>query len=144
MSQVRRLDHLAIAVRDTDRAVAELSGRLGLREAHREELSEPPVRLTYLDAGNCFIQLVEPLSPTAEIATWLDEHGEGVHHVCFGVDDVSEAIAEIGRGERPERLGSGRGRPSGFVPSSIRGVRIECTRFVGAEDVERTAGWLPA
>jgi methylmalonyl-CoA/ethylmalonyl-CoA epimerase len=142
VSPVRRLDHVAIAVRDSQRAAAELGRRLGLREVHTEELERPPVRLTYLDAGNCFIQLVEPLSEDAEVAAWLDEHGEGVHHVCFGVDDLERAVAEIG-GEAPAALGSGRGRPSAFVPGELHGMRVECTRFSLAEDVEHTRGWLP-
>lgn len=141
MTPVRRLDHVAIAVRDADSAVAEFSARLGLRQVHSEELSRPAVRLTYLDAGNCFIQLVQPLSPDAEIAAWLDEHGEGVHHVCFGVDDVAAAVAAIG-GEAPSAVGSGRGRVSAFVPGSLHGMRIECTQFEREEDIERSPGWL--
>jgi methylmalonyl-CoA/ethylmalonyl-CoA epimerase len=142
VSVVRRLDHVAVAVRDSERAAADFEERLGLRRVHSEELSSPPVRLTYLDAGNCFIQLVEPLRDDAEVARWLDEHGEGVHHVCFGVDDVAGAIAEI-TGARPERLGSGRGRPAGFVPDQLHGVRVECTHFSYDEDVEESPGWLP-
>ena len=84
VSVVRRLDHVALAVRDGERAAAELHERLGLAVVHREELARPRVRLTYLDAGNGFIQLVEPLDGTSEVARWLEEHGEGVHHVCFG------------------------------------------------------------
>lgn len=142
MSVVRRLDHVALAVRDSDRAAADLHDRLGLEVVHREELADPPVRLTYLDAGNGFLQLVEPLDETAEVARWLDEHGEGVHHVCFAVDDVAEAVARIGRTPPPERLGSGRGRPSAFVSRPIAGMRVECTQFRPSEDVERSAGWL--
>jgi methylmalonyl-CoA/ethylmalonyl-CoA epimerase len=142
VSPVRRLDHVAIAVCDTDRAAADLAARLGLREVHREEIAEPPVRLTYLDAGNCFIQLVEPLSADAELVDWLSEHGEGVHHVCFGVDDVAAGVAEIAGGKRPSRLGSGRDRPSAFVPGELHGVRVECTRFSHPDDVAATRGWL--
>lgn len=142
MSPVRRLDHIAIAVRDTDRAAADLSERLGLREVHREDRSQPPIRLTYLDAGNCFVQLMEPLAADGELARWIDEHGEGVHHVCFGVDDVAASVAEIGRTDTPAQLGGGRGRPSAFVPDRVHGVRIECTRFVYEEDVVATEGWL--
>ena len=142
MTVVRRLDHVALAVRDSEGAARDLHDRLGLDVVHTEELSRPRVRLTYLDAGNGFIQLVEPLDGESEVARWLDEHGEGVHHVCFGVDDVAESVARIGGGPRPDQLGSGRGRPSAFVPEPIRGMRVECTRFSHAEDVERSRGWL--
>ncbi|HLI59046.1 MAG TPA: VOC family protein [Solirubrobacteraceae bacterium] len=143
MSRVRRLDHVAIAVRDTGTAIAELGERLGLQVAGSEERSDPPVRLTYLDAGNCFIQLVEPLDGSAEIAQWLAANGEGLHHVCFGVDSVLDAVAAIGGTGPPDALGSGRGRPSAFVPEPVCGARIECTEFSHHLDVEQTTGWLP-
>jgi methylmalonyl-CoA/ethylmalonyl-CoA epimerase len=139
---VRRLDHVAIAVRDSARAAADFEERLGVHAVHSEELTQPPVRLTYLDAGNCFIQLVEPLSENAELASWLDAHGEGLHHVCFGVDDVASAVGEIARGDSSVTLGSGRGRPSAFVKDELHGVRLECTRFSHDEDVAGSAGWL--
>lgn len=142
MSPVRRLDHVAIAVRDSARAAANFEERLGVRLVHTEELATPPVRLTYLDAGNCFIQLVEPLAENAELAAWLEQNGEGLHHICLGVDDVPAAVAEISGGEPAAALGSGRGRPSAFVPLELHGVRLECTLFSHEEDVAAAPGWL--
>lgn len=142
MAAVRRLDHVAIAVRDTQAAVAELEQRLGLQVGSSEEVAALSLRLTYLDAGNCWIQLVQPLSETSEISRWLNEHGEGIHHICFGVDSVPEAIAAISGGPPPQRLGSGRGRVSGFVTETVCGVRLECTEFSHALDVDGTPGCL--
>ena len=143
MTVLRRLDHVAVAVRDTEESLRYFSGQLGLRVASSEELASPRVRLTYLDAGNAYIQLVQPLDGESEIARWLGANGEGVHHICFGVDDVPAAIERLSpTGVRPV-LGSGRGRVSGFVPDGSHGVRLECTEFDYAEDVERCPGWLP-
>ena len=142
---IRRLDHVAIVIEDTNTALRYFEGRLGLRVVHSEDLSEPPVRLTYLDAGNAFIQLVEPLTPSSQIALFLAENGEGVHHVCFGVNDVADGLDAL-REQEFEQLpvGSGRGRPSGFAANgSPHGLRIECTQFCYRLDVEDTAGWLP-
>ena len=61
---LRRLDHVAVLVRDTDEALRFYSGRLGLAVASSEEIPSPHVRLTYLDAGNAYIQLVQPLTGT--------------------------------------------------------------------------------
>jgi methylmalonyl-CoA/ethylmalonyl-CoA epimerase len=140
---VRRLDHVAVVVRDTDAALQHFSGRFGLRVASSEELERPRVRLTYLDAGNAFIQLVEPLDEESEPARFLAEHGEGLHHVCFGVDDVPAAAEALAADASKPVLGSGRGRVSAFVPGAVgHGVRIECTEFDYAEDVELTPGWI--
>lgn len=144
MSHVRRLDHVAIVVRSTSEALAFYEEHLGLRVASSEELDSPPVRLTYLDLGNAYLQLVEPLDPESAIAGWLAEHGEGLHHVCFGVDDVRSAVSELNDPGAAVVLGNGRGRASGFVTAAdSHGVRIECTAFDHAADVESTAGFLP-
>jgi methylmalonyl-CoA/ethylmalonyl-CoA epimerase len=139
---LRRLDHVAVVVRDTDTALGYFSAGLGLKVASSEELERPRVRLTYLDAGNAYVQLVEPLDSDSELAHWLEGHGEGLHHICFGVDDVPSAIEELS-GEPPAALGSGRGRLSAFLPKeNAHGVLVECTEFLPAEDVSRTPGYL--
>jgi methylmalonyl-CoA/ethylmalonyl-CoA epimerase len=142
VTPIRRLDHVAVVVRDTEAALAHFSGRLGLHIVHQDELDSPPVRLTYLDVGNAFIQLVEPRDSDSEIARWLAANGEGLHHLCFGVDDVGAAVDELSDDGGPRTLGHGRGRVSGFVGGSHHGVVVECTEFRRREDVEGTAGWI--
>lgn len=144
MSVLRRLDHVAVLVHSTDDALRFYRDRLGLVVHSSEEISSPHVRLTYLDAGNAFVQLVEPLEGESNLAEWLREHGEGLHHICFGVDDVAEAVATLSDDGGPVTLGTGRGRVSGFVATNHgHGVRIECTEFDRTLDVERVPGWLP-
>jgi methylmalonyl-CoA/ethylmalonyl-CoA epimerase len=140
---VRRLDHVAIVVRSTEEALRFYEGDLGLHVHSSEVIEAPRVRLTYLDAGNAFLQLVEPLDATSQIATWLDENGEGLHHVCFGVDDVEQAVASMSDPDSKILLGNGRGRVSSFVTATgSHGVRIECTEFDRTEDVEARRGYL--
>jgi methylmalonyl-CoA/ethylmalonyl-CoA epimerase len=143
VSLLRRLDHVAVLVRSTDEALRFYSDRLGLAVASSEVLAAPRVRLTYLDAGNAFVQLVEPLDRSSPLSQWLDEHGEGLHHICFGVDDVEAATTSLSDDGSPAKLGSGRGRVSAFVDTEeSHGVRLECTEFVRTEDVDAVAGWL--
>jgi len=142
VTPIRRLDHVAVLVRSTDDALRFYRDRLGLAVHSSEELDAPPVRLTYLDAGNAYVQLVQPLDSTSPLGAWLEEHGEGLHHICFGVDDVPTAVAELSDPGSDVVLGSGRGRLSSFVTANGRGVRIECTEFRREEDVDRAPGWL--
>jgi methylmalonyl-CoA/ethylmalonyl-CoA epimerase len=140
---IRRLDHVAVLVRSTDEALRFYSGRLGLAVASSEEIDSPHVRLTYLDAGNAYLQLVQPLDGDSPLARWLEEHGEGLHHICFGVDNVPAAAAALSDPGADVTLGSGRGRVSAFVAAAAsNGVRVECTEFVRAADVDATPGWL--
>ena len=140
---LRRLDHVAIVVRDTAEALRFYTDHLHLTVHSSEEIAEPPVRLTYLDAGNAYIQLVEPLASEGPLVTWLDEHGEGLHHICFGVDDVSASVASLSDEGAPVEIGNGRGRPSSFLTCADANVRIELTGFDRAEDVDAVPGWLP-
>jgi methylmalonyl-CoA/ethylmalonyl-CoA epimerase len=130
-------------VRSTDDALEFYAGRLGLRVHSSEVIEQPHVRLTYLDVGNVFLQLVEPLDGDSPLTTWLDEQGEGLHHLCFAVDDVAAAVADLSDPGTPVVLGNGRGRVSGFITAAgSHGVRLECTAFDRAADVDATAGFL--
>ena len=143
MTLLRRLDHVAVVVRDTEEALRFYTGRLGLAVASSEEIPTPHVRLTYLHAGNAYVQLVEPLDSGSPLAAWLEEHGDGLHHICFAVDDVADAVATLSDPGAEVVLGSGRGRVSSFVTSSNgNAVRIECTEFDHALDVDGMPGWL--
>jgi len=128
---LRRLDHVAVAVLDTEQALRYFSGDLGLEVVHVDELEDPPVTLTYLDAGNLYIQLVSPRAP-CEVARWLEAHGEGLHHICFAVDDVPQTVIALSEGERRPDFGSGRGRIAAFIRNGRPfGVLLECTEFRG-------------
>jgi methylmalonyl-CoA/ethylmalonyl-CoA epimerase len=139
---LKRLDHVAVVVRDTEIAIRHFSGALGLEVVSSETLLEPRVRLTYLDLGNTLLQLVEPLDDRSAVAASLAEHGEGLHHLCFAVESVGAAATELSASGRAPTLASGRGRTSAFVEgSSPHGVRLECTEFRPEIDLAGD-GWI--
>ena len=128
---IRRLDHVAVAVADTDVALAYFRDHLGLAVVAVDFPPEVPVKLTYLDLGNTYLQLVEPLDP---------DHPAG----CLARHQRRGPAPHLLRGRRRERdleriapedlpllpIGSGRGRPAGFVAGALpHGVRIECTTY---------------
>jgi methylmalonyl-CoA/ethylmalonyl-CoA epimerase len=141
MTLIRRLDHVAIAVYDTDSALRTFHELLGLPVVHSEILKSRETRLTYLDIGNTYLQLIEPLDSRGELARWLSDHGEGLHHICFGVDDPTGAAATLAPADAPTPVpGSGRGRVSAFVPGApAHGVQLECTEFRAEEDAPPSA-----
>jgi len=128
MTALRRLDHVAIAVRDTDAALAYFRDRLGLPVTRSESIESPHVRLTYLEAGGVSLQLVEPLDPETSIARWMDENGEGLHHICFEVDDALEAARTYANAKEEPIPARGEGWLSAFPPGApVHGVRVEFT-----------------
>lgn len=129
MTTLDGLDHVAILVGDTEAAVERFTNGTGLRVVHQEELAEPPVRLTYLDAGNAFVQLLEPLVADSSLGRHLQDQGEGLHHLCFSCSEPIAAAAQLASVPPSEVVpGTGRGRVSAFVPGPLwHGVCIECT-----------------
>jgi methylmalonyl-CoA/ethylmalonyl-CoA epimerase len=133
---IRRLDHVAIVVRSTDEALRFFLDELGLKVASTEEAHASGVRLTYLDCGNAYLQLIEPIVDGTEIQRFLEERGEGIHHFCFAVDDVVESVELFSGDGAAVQLGTGRGRASAFLPGATHhGARIECTEFSPDEDI---------
>jgi methylmalonyl-CoA/ethylmalonyl-CoA epimerase len=96
-----RIDHVGIACRDLASAVAFYESTFGLVVADREENSEQGVREALLrvadaPAGASYVQLLEPLGPDTPVGRFLARHGEGVHHIGYGVTDIQAALASIG------------------------------------------------
>jgi methylmalonyl-CoA/ethylmalonyl-CoA epimerase len=91
----RSLDHLAIVVENTEESLKLWRDQLGLQVLFSEEVNAGAIRLTHLDLGNTHLQLVEPLLADHPLRKWLMEHGPGLHHVCFQVDNVDTASGEL-------------------------------------------------
>ena len=96
-----RIDHVGIACHDLASAVAFYESTFGLVVASREENSEQGVREALLrvadaPAGASYVQLLEPLGPDTPVGRFLARHGEGVHHIGYGVTDIGAALASIG------------------------------------------------
>ena len=86
------LDHLAIAVPDTEEALQLWRDRFGFPVLYSEVVNDGTVRLTHLDLGNTHLQLVQPLTPDHPLQAWLAKNGPGLHHFCMKVADVGEAM----------------------------------------------------
>jgi len=128
----KQLDHLAIVVRNTEESLKFYRDVLGLPVLFSQDLPDAPVKLTHLDMGNTHLQLVEPLTDDHPLQTWLDEHGEGLHHFCFTVDSVQEMIKtlpdhNLHSADDTPRSGPN-GRQAAFINTDdTRGVLIELT-----------------
>jgi methylmalonyl-CoA/ethylmalonyl-CoA epimerase len=128
----KRLDHIAIVVEDTESALGFYRDTLGLPLLFSEVLEEQGVRLTHLDLGNTHLQLVQPLTPEHPLRQVLRARGEGLHHLCFWVESVPEAMSSwpdrgmASRDAAPRR--GPLGRQAAFIdPATSRGVLIEVT-----------------
>ena len=126
------IDHLAIVVPDTDAALLVWRDKFGLPVLYSEVVNNGALRLTHLSLGSTQLQLVQPLQDGHPLQAWLKEHGAGLHHFCFAVDDVSAAAAELPAHDlaaaRPEPHQGTLGRRALFInPAGTDGVQVEIT-----------------
>lgn len=93
--KLQRIDHVGYAVEDLDAAVAYHERLYGAEVAHREEIASDGVREALLAVGPSYIQLLEPTRPDSPVARFLERHGEGVHHIGYGVADVAATLTDL-------------------------------------------------
>lgn len=127
-----RIDHVGIAVHDLAAATEFYTATFGLTVTATEINDEQGVREAMLavGGGGSYVQLLEPLRPESPVGVFLARHGEGVHHVGYGVDDVGAALAELS--DQGVRLVDSRprhgsmGASIAFLhPKSVTGVLTE-------------------
>ncbi len=87
------LDHVAIAVRDLDAAIAQYASAFGASVAHREVVASDSVEEALIAVGESFVQLLSPTDPSSSTAKFLERRGEGIHHVGYRVADCAAALA---------------------------------------------------
>ena len=124
------IDHVAIAVRDLDAAVAWYEKTLGAKVAHRERIESDGVEEALLAVADSYVQLLTPTREDSPVARYLDKKGEGIHHVGYRVTDCAAALASMKAAgaatiDEAPRPGS-RGTTVAFVhPKSSFGTLIE-------------------
>ena len=87
----RHLDHVGIAVKDLEQAVARIEQVLGLKTTVIAEVEDQQVRAALVPTPIGRLELLEPTSPEGAVGRFIERRGEGAHHVCFAVDDIEAA-----------------------------------------------------
>jgi methylmalonyl-CoA epimerase len=124
-----QIDHLGIAVKSLV-AAKSIYEKLGLNVSPEETVEHEQVRLVMVPVGESRLELLEATSESSTIAKFIAKRGEGLHHVCLRVPDLSEAVNRLKRGGVrfvSEEIKSGAGgHQYVFVhPSSAGGVLLE-------------------
>jgi methylmalonyl-CoA epimerase len=124
------IDHVAIAVRDLEAAIAYYRDTFGVEVEHREVVESDGVEEALLKVAESYIQLLTPTRPDSPVAKSLETRGEGLHHIGYRVADCAAALEQVkAEGHRvideAPRPGS-RGTTVAFVhPKTAFGTLIE-------------------
>ena len=124
------LDHVAIAVKDLDAAIALYRDVLGLELAEIEEVPEQQVRTAIFGHGTGRIELICPTAPDTGVAKFLEKRGEGLHHICVEVPDIEAAMSALRERGAPlidqtPKPGAGGAKVAFVHPKGLHGVLVE-------------------
>ncbi len=97
---VKKLDHVGIVVNNLDESIPLYERILGVKPVAVQDVPTQNVKAAFFEVGNgVVVELIEPIVPDSGVARFLKKRGQGVHHICFEVDDVDKelkAMAEKG------------------------------------------------
>ncbi|GHT08184.1 methylmalonyl-CoA epimerase [Bacteroidia bacterium] len=92
---ISHIEHIGIAVRSIADSLPYYENVLGLKCYNIEEVADQKVKTAFFKVGQTKIELLEPTSEESTIAKFIENRGEGVHHIAFATSDVAQALADV-------------------------------------------------
>ncbi|MEM2988192.1 MAG: methylmalonyl-CoA epimerase [Candidatus Bathyarchaeia archaeon] len=125
------VDHVGVAVKNLDEAINVYRDIFGFRLLAVHVLPERGVRVAlFATGGETHIELLEPLGRDSSVVKFLENRGEGIHHIAVKVDNIEKVLEELKMkgvvlvDEKP-RIGV-EGKKIAFIhPKSTKGVLLE-------------------
>jgi methylmalonyl-CoA/ethylmalonyl-CoA epimerase len=135
-----RVDHIAIAVKSVEEALKNYQKILTVDHLEIEEVPNEKVKVAMLMLQDTRIELMEPTSDDSPISKFLQERGEGIHHIAITADDIEKDVARASASGM-RMLGGLRtgsyGRRITFIhPKSLNGVLTEFCEAPPADSKE--------
>jgi methylmalonyl-CoA/ethylmalonyl-CoA epimerase len=91
--KIKRVEHIAIAVDSIQQSLGLMRDAFGLELEYQEQIGD--TKLAMLPVGESYIELLESAGPASGVNKWISEKGTGLYHICFEVEDIESAIAEL-------------------------------------------------
>jgi methylmalonyl-CoA/ethylmalonyl-CoA epimerase len=126
---IKSLNHVAIVVPDLALAAAKYRNLLGARVSGPVSMPKDGIEIMFIELENTKIELVQPVAPHSTLHGFLKANPDGgIHHVCFGVDSLSDArevLIGAGKAASTPQIGA-HGNPITFLDhADFNGALIE-------------------
>jgi methylmalonyl-CoA/ethylmalonyl-CoA epimerase len=92
---IKKVDHIAIAVKDLAGEIARYRDVLGLEYLGSEVVAEQKVTVAFFKINDVLIELLEPTGPDSPISAFIEKKGGGLHHLALAVDDIQAMIKRL-------------------------------------------------
>ena len=131
--ELKRVEHIGIAVKDLDEAVKFYETAIGLKAVGYETVAEQKVKVAFLPCGDSELELLESTEPDGPIARFIEKNGPGIQHIAIRVDDIDKALEELKEKgvrliDQTPRYGAGGARIAFVHPKATGGVLLELTQ----------------
>jgi methylmalonyl-CoA/ethylmalonyl-CoA epimerase len=138
--KIKRVEHIAIAVDSLAQSASLWCDAFGIDVEYEEQIGQ--TRLAMLPVGETYLELLQGSGPESGVTKWIAENGAGLFHICFEVEDIDGALAELKskgiklRDETP-RIGHAGARIAFLDPASTGNVLIELAELPAGEEARR-------
>lgn len=92
---LKKIDHIAIGVNDLEKASKFYRDVLGLPVSEPHDVPSQKVRVVFIQIGEVKLELMQPTSEESPLHKSMAKRGEGIQHICFGVDDIDEQMKSL-------------------------------------------------
>ena len=126
----KRVEHVAIAVKNMAKMHEIFENKLGIKMEYEEDFPKYNTKIAMYPIGETYLEVLESNDPKTETSRWIDEHGEGLFHICLEVEDIDTALTELmEKGvkliDEVPRIGHGGARIAFLDPESTGDLLIE-------------------
>ncbi|HOM67755.1 MAG TPA: methylmalonyl-CoA epimerase [Brevefilum fermentans] len=134
MAKIKKINHVAIVVRDIEESLRFWRDQLGLKLDHVEDVPSQASMVAFIPVGEGEIELVQPTDMDTGLGKYLEKRGEGMHHLCIEVDDIDGMLDDLkAKGVQliDEVARDLPGRRMAFIhPRAANGVLVELYEIV--------------
>jgi len=127
---LNKINHIGIAVKDLKEAAAKYVTLTGISDYETEYVEGQDVDVAMFHVGESKIELLQGRTEASPISKFLETNREGLHHVCYEVDNVEKMIALLTEQgykmiDTKPRIGAGGHKIAFIHPKSTNGVLTE-------------------
>jgi methylmalonyl-CoA epimerase len=92
MMMLKKIEHIGVAVQNIEKSIPLFRDILGIPLEKVYESDAIKTKIAFFPLGDSTIELIEAMDPSSPVAKYIQKRGEGIHHICFGVENVEAAL----------------------------------------------------
>ena len=126
---IQNLNHVCLAVNDIEETLDFYQETFGIDRPEVKYLEDQAVLAAIVAIGGSQLEFIQPTDSDSGVARFINSRGEGMHHICFEVENLSDKLKTFaGAGVKllDQTPRDGLSGEIAFIhPRSTRGVLVE-------------------